>query len=158
MIYQCRSDSVEETVEIGRKIAASFAKNGITEGFLSLYGEMGVGKTAFVRGFASAFGITGVKSPTYTMVNEYRGGGISLFHFDLYRIESEDDLYSIGFDDYPARGGFCLTEWSENVENALPPDRLRLSIARVEGDENARLLTLTVPEHFPCDFSDVFRK
>ena len=160
MEYIFHTSSVDETEAVGRKIAEILDDANIHTGFLSLYGEMGVGKTAFVRGFAAAFGIGGVTSPTYTVVNEYRGkqNGVLLFHFDLYRICSEDDLFSIGFDDYASRAGFCLTEWSENVEYALPKNRIRLSIVRTARGEDERMLTLYVPDGFPCDFSAAIKR
>ena len=98
---------------------------------------MGVGKTAFTRGFASYFGITNVKSPTYTIVNEYRGKR-NIFHFDMYRIESEDDLYSIGFDEYVERDGIAIAEWSENIVDYLPPYTVFVTISRTENNENER--------------------
>ena len=99
--------------------------------FVALYGDLGVGKTAFVRGFASVFceGIL-VRSPTFALVNEYRGKRKTLFHFDMYRITGEDDLYSIGFDDYLNRDGIALVEWSENIPFALPDEYLKVVIEK----------------------------
>lgn len=157
MRYTCRTNSTDETVELGKKIAL-ILKDVCPRGcFLSLYGEMGVGKTAFVRGFASAFGVRGVKSPTYTMVNEYRSpDGVKIFHFDLYRIESEEDLCSIGFDDYLGQEGYCLAEWSENVESALPSDRLRITIGRLPENEEARSVALDLPQGLADAFAGLF--
>jgi tRNA threonylcarbamoyladenosine biosynthesis protein TsaE len=78
-----------------------------------------------------------VKSPTYTIVNEYRGA-IPLYHYDMYRIEDEDDLYSTGYDDYMARDGFIVAEWSEKIDGIIPPDAIFVTITRVVGDEGAR--------------------
>ena len=103
-------------------------------------GEMGVGKTAFVRGFASHFGISSVKSPTYTIVNEYRGRA-SVYHFDMYRISSEDDLFSTGYEDYIAKDGYTVAEWSENVEEFLPEDAFFVTIERSD-EGNGRQITI----------------
>ena len=123
------TNSPTETENVGRLLAEKLDTAGVLRAFIALCGEMGVGKTAFTRGFASHFGITSVKSPTYTIVNEYRGKS-SIFHFDMYRIESSDDLYSIGFDDYVEREGFCISEWSENIEEFLPEDIIKVTISR----------------------------
>ena len=131
------TDSTEETEAVGRSLAKKIEECGISRAFIAMRGEMGVGKTAFVRGFASALGISNVKSPTYTVVNEYRGKK-NIYHFDMYRIESEDDLYSIGFDDYVDRDGFCIAEWSENVEDFLPQGVIYVSIKRAAESEEKR--------------------
>lgn len=101
---------------------------------VALYGDLGAGKTVFVRGMASILSPDAhVKSPTYTIVNEY-DGEIPLYHFDMYRIESEDDLYSIGFDDYLARG-VAVIEWSENIPYALPREYFRVTIDKISDTE-----------------------
>ena len=105
--------STEQTESFGRKLAAALEESGIKRAFIAMRGEMGVGKTAFTRGFASHFGINGIKSPTYTIVNEHVGR-VKIFHFDMYRITDGDDLYSIGYDDYIEADGYCIAEWSEN--------------------------------------------
>ncbi len=126
-----------ETEDLGRRLAERLDTAVSRHVMIALRGEMGVGKTAFVRGFASHFGIRGVKSPTYTVVNEYRGR-VNIFHFDMYRIESEDDLYSIGFDDYTSRDGYSVIEWSENIDGALPSDAVFVKISRTAGDPDER--------------------
>lgn len=123
--------SAEETEFVGKRLATSLENRGIKRATIALRGELGVGKTAFTRGFASALDISGVKSPTYTIVNEYRGKK-RLFHFDMYRIEGEDDLYSIGYDEYIESEGYSIIEWSENIEEFLPEDTLTVTISRSE--------------------------
>ena len=87
---------------------------------LAYRGDLGAGKTAFTRGLARGLGYAEpVTSPTYTIVNEYLGGRLPLFHFDMYRLRSSDDLWDIGWEDYLDRGGVCAVEWSENVEDAM---------------------------------------
>jgi tRNA threonylcarbamoyladenosine biosynthesis protein TsaE len=137
MIYRVTSDV--ETAEIGRNLAEKLTKLGIKRAYIAMRGEMGVGKTAFTRGFASHFGIRGVKSPTYSVVNEYRGRK-NVFHFDMYRIESEDDLLSVGYDDYLAQDGYCIAEWSENITEFLPIDTITVEISRCQDNENGRVI------------------
>ncbi len=139
MIYE--SNSTEETEKIGALLAEKLYTEGYSSAIIAFLGEMGVGKTAFSRGFASYFGISGVKSPTYTIVNEYRGK-VNIFHFDMYRIESEDDLYSICFDDYTQNSGYIIAEWSENVTDFLPKERITVKISRVEGDTDKRIIEI----------------
>ena len=138
---QYLSHSPEETEFLGKKLAEWLISNKKTRAFIALYGEMGVGKTAFTRGFASALSCKAVKSPTYTVVNEYRTGILPIFHFDMYRIEGEDDLMSIGFYDYLSKDGYCICEWSENIENELPTDAIFVKIERTE-EELARKITV----------------
>lgn len=128
--------SAAETEAVGASLAAEMAADATLPPFVALYGDLGVGKTAFVRGFASVFceGVA-VRSPTFALVNEYRGKEKTLFHFDMYRITGEDDLYSIGYDDYLMRDGICLVEWSENIPFALPDEYLKVTI---EKDDAAR--------------------
>ncbi len=132
------SASPEMTEKIGYDLALALLRRGDRRAFVALRGEMGVGKTAFCRGFASALGISGVKSPTYTVVNEYKSDIMDVFHFDTYRIEGADDLYSIGYYDYLERDGYILCEWSENIEDDIPEYALTVTVARVPEDENAR--------------------
>ncbi len=134
--------TAEETEAVGEALARALTEEGLRQAFLSLEGEMGVGKTAFARGFARALGCTGVHSPTYTVVNEYRGDPFPVFHFDLYRIGDEDELYAIGFDDYLGRDGFLLCEWSENGGSLLPSHRICVTISRSEEGENVRRITI----------------
>ena len=106
------------------------------------------GKTAFTRGLARGLGIPmRVTSPTYTIVNEYLSGRMPLFHFDMYRLDSADDLFDIGWEDYLARGGVCAVEWSENVEEALS-GAIRITIHKDPADENVRTITIEGGERF----------
>ncbi len=134
--------SPEETEAIGLSLAEHLKSTKISRAFIAMRGEMGVGKTAFVRGFASGFGVRSVKSPTYTMVNEYRGEA-RIFHFDMYRIESYDDLISIGYDDYVEAEGYCIAEWCENIEDEIPEDAIGVLIEKLGDDERARKITIT---------------
>ena len=132
------SHSPEETEHIGEMLGRQLHGGTV----LALRGGLGMGKTAFTRGLARGLGYTGrVTSPTFTIVNEY-DGATPLFHFDMYRLDSEDDLFDIGWDDYLTRGGVCAVEWSERIDNALPQDTLTGSIARGEND-NDRIITVT---------------
>ncbi|MBQ8393383.1 MAG: tRNA (adenosine(37)-N6)-threonylcarbamoyltransferase complex ATPase subunit type 1 TsaE [Clostridia bacterium] len=132
------SYSTEETEGIASSLASELKKGD----FVAMFGDLGVGKTAFVRGMARVLAPTAsVKSPTYTVVNEYRGEGIKLFHFDVYRIEDDDDLYSIGFYDY-IRKGISVCEWSENIPWAIPDNARRVIIERMPDDVNKRKITI----------------
>ena len=133
------SSSAEETEAVGRTLAESLLANGNRAAFIALYGDLGVGKTAFTRGFTAAIAPTArVKSPTYTIVNEYRGGKVPVFHFDMYRIDGDDDLYSTGFYDY-IDTGFLLVEWSENIPFALPKTRINVTIEKTDGGDGRRI-------------------
>ena len=114
MIYH--TNSPEETEAIGQLIASRLQPGTI----IAFEGDLGAGKTAFTRGLARGLGAADrVTSPTYTIVNEYLGGRLPLFHFDMYRLHSSDDLFDIGWEDYLERGGICAVEWSENVSDAM---------------------------------------
>lgn len=129
-MMQITTHSADETQALGQKLASRLAPGDV----IAYFGDLGAGKTAFTRGLAQGLGITDpVTSPTYTIVNEYLGGRLPLFHFDMYRLSSADDLFDIGWEDYLSRGGVCAVEWSENVMDALPEDTVWVRIAR-EGD------------------------
>ena len=125
--------SAEETERVGYALADMLAAGGIKKAFIAMRGEMGVGKTAFARGFAFRFGVKNVKSPTYTIVNEYRGEA-RIFHYDMYRISSSEDLVSTGFDDYVGTEGYVIAEWSENIEDDIPSDAIFVTVSRTDGD------------------------
>lgn len=113
---EIRTDSPAQTERAGERLARMLRPGDV----VAYRGGLGAGKTAFTRGLARGLGISEpVTSPTYTIVNEYLGGRIPLFHFDMYRLHSADDLFDIGWDDYLARGGVCAVEWSENVAEAM---------------------------------------
>lgn len=128
-----RSESVAMTEEYGRNLAREL-KGGTV---LALFGGMGMGKTALVRGIAAGLGLSAeVSSPTFALVHDY-GGNPPLVHFDMYRVTGWEDLYSTGFFDYLDAGAILVVEWSENIVSALPEDAIRLHISRV--DETTRL-------------------
>lgn len=132
------SHSPEETEQLGEQLGRTLRPGSV----VAYRGDLGMGKTAFTRGLARGLGCTSrVTSPTFTIVNEY-SGVLPLFHFDMYRLDSSDDLFDIGWEDYLSRGGVCAVEWSERVEDALPDDTLWVSIARGNG-ENDRIITVT---------------
>ncbi|MBQ8690033.1 MAG: tRNA (adenosine(37)-N6)-threonylcarbamoyltransferase complex ATPase subunit type 1 TsaE [Clostridia bacterium] len=141
MIFTTKN--TDETRAIGRKIAEKLHTGGTETAYIAMRGEMGVGKTAFVSGFASYFGISGVKSPTYAVMNQYSMDGITIRHFDMYRITDEDDLYSIGYDDYVNARGYNIVEWSENIEYAIPDSAIYVSIERLPECDEHRRITVT---------------
>ena len=138
------SHSEAETEALGEKLARSLPEHGVV---IAMYGELGAGKTAFVRGLARGLEVDGaVTSPTFTIVNELYGKR-DLFHFDMYRLGSADELFDIGWEDYLDRGGVCAVEWSENVEEALS-GAIRITIHKDPADENVRTITIEGGERF----------
>ncbi len=132
------SHSVEETERFGEQLAASLPPGSV----VAYTGALGMGKTAFTRGLAKGLGCRGrVTSPTFTVVNEY-DGKIPLFHFDMYRLGSSDELFDIGWEDYLNRGGVCAVEWSEQVAEAMPPETVYVTISRRPEDDRARIITI----------------
>ena len=130
------TNSPEETEALGEKLSKILTPGTI----LAYRGDLGAGKTAFTRGLARGLGCREqVTSPTYTIVNEYLGGRLPLFHFDMYRLRCADDLFDIGWDDYLERGGICAVEWSENVEEAME-DPVIVNIEKI--GENSRKITI----------------
>lgn len=146
IIQSAKTSSAKETEALGKWLAKRMIQEKDLPPFIALYGDLGVGKTAFVRGFASKIAPESVvRSPTFALVNEYRAKPLSLFHFDMYRIESEDDLYSIGFYDYLDRNGICLVEWSEKIPFALPEEYLRVTIEKDDSTTpNSRTITIVL--------------
>ena len=144
MIYTTNSPA--ETEAIGAALGKILPAGTV----IAYRGDLGAGKTAFTRGLARGLGCTDlVTSPTYTIVNEYLGGRLPLFHFDMYRLASSDDLWDIGWEDYLDRNGICAVEWSENVEDAME-NAIWVSI-RKTGDES-RTITIEGGE-FLADLS-----
>ena len=128
------TNSPQETEAVGAALAKVLTPGTI----LAYRGDLGAGKTAFTRGLARGLGCTElVTSPTYTIVNEYLGGRLPLFHFDMYRLHSSDDLWDIGWEDYLERGGICAVEWSENVDDAME-DAIYITIEKL-GEESRRI-------------------
>lgn len=113
------------------RIAAEFSKTLSPGDVVCLFGEMGVGKTVFTNGLCRALGACDyATSPTFTVVNEYDGADFPVYHFDMYRIEDEDELIELGFDEYLGSGGICIIEWPENIPNSLPKKRINVKILR----------------------------
>lgn len=135
------SNSPEETEDI----AYNFAKTLSSGTVVAYRGNLGMGKTCFTRGLARGLGYEGdVTSPTFALINEYLGGSIPLYHFDMYRISSWEELYSSGFFEYIENGGIVACEWSENIENALPDNTVYV-IIEAPG-ENKRKITIMSKE------------
>ena len=140
------TNSPVETEAIGAALGKILPPGSV----IAYRGDLGAGKTAFTRGLARGLSCTEiVTSPTYTIVNEYLGGRIPLFHFDMYRLRSSDDLFDIGWDDYLDRGGICAVEWSENVDDAME-DAITITIEKL--GEDSRQITIEGGE-FLADLS-----
>ena len=133
------SHNEAETEALGARLAAV-----LTPGTVVAYrGGLGMGKTAFTRGLARGLGYAGrVTSPTFTIVNEYEGGRLPLFHFDMYRLDDAGALFDIGWEDYLDRGGVCAVEWSEQVAEAMPQESVYVTISRRPEDDRARIITI----------------
>lgn len=128
----------EQTEAVGQQLAKTLRPGDV----IAYLGDLGAGKTAFTRGLARGLGVTEpVTSPTYTIVNEYLSGRMPLFHFDMYRLGSADELFDIGWEDYLERGGVCAVEWSENVAEALH-DPITVCIERTDGGDCCRKITI----------------
>ncbi|MCH5202959.1 MAG: tRNA (adenosine(37)-N6)-threonylcarbamoyltransferase complex ATPase subunit type 1 TsaE [Oscillospiraceae bacterium] len=130
------TNSVEETEKVAQKLASALKGNEV----IAFFGGLGMGKTAFTRGLCSALDFNdGVQSPTFSLVNQYNGK-YTVYHFDMYRINTYDDLYSTGFFDY-LDTGVLVIEWSENIENALPDDYIRIEINK-GNESNDRIIKI----------------
>ena len=133
---QYTTNSTAETEKLGAALAAKLLPGTV----IAYRGDLGAGKTAFTRGLARGLGCTDlVTSPTYTIVNEYLGGRLPLFHFDMYRLRSSEDLWDIGWEDYLDRSGICAVEWSENVADAME-DAVVITIEKL--GEDSRKITI----------------
>ena len=130
------TNSEKETEQLGERLGAKLMPGSV----LAYTGDLGAGKTAFTRGLARGLQVPErVTSPTFNIVNEYEGGRLPLFHFDMYRLGGVDELFDIGWEDYLARNGVCAVEWSENVEEALEEGTIRVDIRRGEHDHQRRI-------------------
>ena len=133
------SHNETETEAIASRLAATLDPGAV----VAYQGGLGMGKTAFTRGLASGLGYPGrVTSPTFTIVNEYEGGRLPLFHFDMYRLADSEALFDIGWEDYLERGGVCAVEWSELVADVLPPDTVYVTITRCPDQDSWRTITI----------------
>lgn len=125
------SKGTKDTLNIGKQIASTLQGGEV----IALYGDLGVGKTHLISGIAEGLGFSGeTSSPTFSIVNEYRGGRLPLFHFDMYRISGWEDLETTGFFDYQEEGGVVATEWSENIEAALPENYIKITLTRIDDE------------------------
>ena len=136
------SNSALDTEKIGKDLAKTLKGNEI----IALYGDLGVGKTAFTRGIADYFGVKDeVSSPTFSIVNEYAAEKFNLYHFDMYRIKTAEDLESTGFFEYLGNN-ILVIEWSENIEDYLPKDIIKVTIKKInsesDNNENKRIITI----------------
>ncbi len=132
------SNSPQATEALGAALAQVCPPGSV----VAFTGDLGAGKTAFVRGMAQGLGIQSrVVSPTFTIVNEYEGGKLPLFHFDMYRLTSAEELFDIGWEDFLSRGGICAVEWSENIRDALEPGTIFVDIRRGNGEQE-RIITI----------------
>ena len=142
------TESTDMTEAVGRSLARLMSGDTSLPRFVAMYGDLGVGKTAFVRGFCSELcPASTVKSPTFALVNEYKcpvgtGGIKRVYHFDMYRVDGWESLYSTGFFDYMETESVLAVEWSENIENALPDDLITVDIKR-GNDDNERIITIS---------------
>lgn len=131
-----KTKNVTETEKIGYLLGEAVKDCSV----VAMFGDLGAGKTAFTRGFAKGMGINSdVSSPTFALVNEYRGSSKTLYHFDMYRISGWDDLYSTGYFDYLDAGGCLIIEWSENIEAVLPDDCIRVTITKTENPDERNI-------------------
>lgn len=137
------SHNETETEKIGESLAARLRAGDV----IACRGGLGTGKTAFTRGLAKGLGCGGrVTSPTFTIVNEYEGS-IPLFHFDMYRLGGEEELFDIGWEDYLGRGGVCAVEWSERIAGALPPETITVTVSRCPENEGWRRIIIEEGEN-----------
>ncbi len=138
-----KTESELETLKLGEMLA----KNAYAGEIITLDGDLGSGKTVFAKGFARGLGIDEpITSPTFTIVREYESGRLPLYHFDVYRIDSPDEMYEVGFDDYLFGNGVCIIEWAENIREILPENIVRISIKRSDTENfDARIIELENP-------------
>lgn len=136
--YKFTSHSSSETMDFAYNLASKLKKGDV----IVLSGELGAGKTKFTEGFLKYFGLENeLSSPTFTIVNEYKNNKITIYHFDVYRLEDVDEFYAIGGEEYFS-SGICIIEWGEIVESALPKDYIKISFEKDYENENYRNITV----------------
>ena len=139
MMYVMISESETDTADLGEKLAGKLKKGDI----VALSGDLGTGKTAFVKGLARGLGIDEyITSPTFTLVQSYEGPGFNLHHFDVYRISDEDELFEIGFEEYLHQEDICVIEWADLIQNLIPPRSIWVYFERVEDGQDKRRITV----------------
>jgi tRNA threonylcarbamoyladenosine biosynthesis protein TsaE len=136
--FEYISHSENDTMNFAEKLASKMKMGDI----IVLNGDLGAGKTKFTEGFLRFFGLSNeVSSPTFTIINEYHADNINIFHFDVYRLSSSDEFYSIGGDDYFS-AGICIIEWGNIIKDALPKDYIEISFSKSDINENDRILNV----------------
>lgn len=147
--YKFTSHSAEETIEFAYKLASKLNVGDV----IVLSGDLGAGKTKFTEGFLKYFNLDSeISSPTFTIVNEYKNTDINIYHFDVYRLESSDEFYAIGGEEYFS-SGICIIEWGELIQDALPDDYIHISFEKDSDDENVRFLNIKT---FGDKFDNIF--
>ena len=142
MQHEYITNGAFETEALGQRLGECLMPGAV----IAYTGDLGAGKTAFTRGLARGLEIPErITSPTFTIVNEYEGGRLPLFHFDMYRLGSSDELFDIGWEDYLIRGGVCAVEWSENVDDVLDDETIRIDIRRGSHDDERRITITNAP-------------
>lgn len=132
------TNSEIETKNLAKDIASKVDKNTV----IVLSGELGAGKTKFVEGFLSYYGLENeISSPTFTIVNEYKNNQITIFHFDVYRLSDIDEFYAIGGEEYFSKG-ICIIEWGEIIEDAIPSNAIRINIEKDNEDFEKRIIKI----------------
>lgn len=138
-MYVVISESESDTFKLGEKVAKQLKKGDV----VALSGDLGTGKTAFVKGLARGFGIEEyITSPTFTLVQSYKGPEFNLHHFDVYRISDEDELFETGYEEYLYQGDICVIEWADLITNLIPPQAIWINFERVANCENKRRITV----------------
>lgn len=137
-LFPAETSAADETMSLGRSLGSMLSRGVI----LALYGDLGSGKTVLTKGIGTAVGIdeAGINSPTFTLLNEYSSGSIPIYHFDAYRIESVEEFFDLGYEDYFFGDGICVVEWADKVEPILPSDAIRIQIEHLPGQRRRVVL------------------
>ncbi len=145
-LFDIITNNEKETAELGASLAEKIISDASLPKYIAFCGDLGVGKTVFIRGFITRLSPGAkISSPTYSIVHEYRDGVLPIYHFDMYRISDDDDLYSIGYYEYIEKNAVCLVEWSENIDYALPDSYIRVTISKTSLDTpDTRAITAEV--------------